>query len=106
MNKTLLAIVTLGLALGAQAQDKKPIQVCAWIVETRDSDFENFEFWMQADHDFEFIYVIGGQGVIRDSGHASSPSQGSMILHPGTPEKIKLWGTSPGGPAKIDLVLE
>jgi hypothetical protein len=106
MTAKILTLLTLGLALTAHAQDKKPVQLCSWIKETRDPDFMNFEFWMQADSEFELYYVIGGQGVVRDSGHDSSPSSGVLLLHPGRPEKMRLWGTTPGGPAKVDISIE
>ena len=106
MTTKLFALLTIGLAAAAQAQDKKPVKICAWIVETVDPDFRNFEFWMQADSEFETFYVIGGKGVVRDSGHDSSPSSGILLLHPGRPEKLRLWGTSAGGPAKVDISIE
>jgi hypothetical protein len=105
MTTKLLAALALSLSLTASAQDKKPIQLCAWMLETRDN-FQNFELRMQADREFDFYYVIGGEGVVRESGKAHSPSSGVEVLHPGKPDRIWGWGTTPGGPAKIDITVE
>jgi hypothetical protein len=102
-------IPTLVLALLVPIQPQsslKPTQLCAWIVETRDDDFQNFNLWLQADREIEFFYVIGGEGVVRSSGKSHSPSSGTYVLDPGKPEKPWGFGTNPGGPATVDIIVE
>jgi hypothetical protein len=102
-----LAGLTLASALAAPPQaGKKPPQICAWILETRDDDFQTFDLWLEADRELEFLYVIGGQGIVRSSGKSHSPSRGSYVLNPHKAEKVWGYGTNPGGPAKVDIAVD
>jgi hypothetical protein len=106
MTFRLVAVCLAGLMLASAQSSKKPAQVCGWILETRDDRFQNFDLWLEADREVSFLYVIGGQGIVRESGKSHSPSRGSYVLHPGRAEKVWGYGTNPGGPAKVDITVE
>jgi hypothetical protein len=95
----------LSLPLLAQS-DQKPTQLCAWIIETRHEDVEHFDLWFQADRELEFLYVIGGEGIVDGSGKSHSPSSGSYVLKPGKAEKPWGFGTTINAPAKVDITVE
>jgi hypothetical protein len=103
-----LAALTFSLAISARAQDNpKPAQVCAWIVETKEpNDVHHFALWLQADAELDFRYVIGGQGIVTESGKSHSPSSGTLVLHAGKAEKPWGFGTTMETPAKVDITVE
>jgi hypothetical protein len=103
-----LAGLTLCFSLTAQAQDNKKMpQVCAWIVETKHpTDVHQFDLWLQSDAALEFLYVIGGEGIVTSSGKSHSPSSGSYDLRAGKAEKPWGFGGTVDAPAKLDFVVE
>jgi hypothetical protein len=105
---TCLAALSLCLCSIAQAQVKsKAPQVCAWIVETKDADkVHQFDLWLEADAEVDFLYVIGGAGVITPSGKSHSPSSGTYNLSPHKAEKPWGYGTSVNSSAKIDITVD
>jgi hypothetical protein len=97
-------VLCLCLCLTARAQAK---QVCGWLVETNKPDNEHmFDLWLQADGEMDFLYKIGGEGVVTDSSHSHSPSSGTFVLHAGKAEKPWGFGTTLNPPAKIDISIE
>jgi hypothetical protein len=87
-------------------QNAKPSQLCAWIIETRHEDVEHFDLWLQADRELEFLWVVGGEGVVNGSGKSHSPSSGSYVLGPGKAEKPWGFGTTINAPARVDITVE
>jgi len=88
----MLLRITAGLAffasLTAQAQT---IQICGWLIETNKPDnAHDFDVWLESDTEIEFLYKIGGAGVVTDGMKAHSPGSGTYVLHAKKPEKV--WG--------------
>lgn len=108
MNPTRITCLALCLVWTAQAQEKsKAPQVCAWIVETKEpDDLHQFNLWLEANSDVDFLYVIGGAGVITPSGKSHSPSSGTFNLHARKAEKPWGFGTTANPPAKVDITVE
>jgi len=99
-----VAGLMLCFCLTARAQAK---EVCGWLVETNKPDNEHsFDLWLQADGEMDFLYKIGGEGVVTESGKSHSPSSGTYVLHAGKAEKPWGFGTTVSPPAKIDISVE
>jgi hypothetical protein len=103
-----LAGLTLCFSLTVRAQSsQKPTQICAWIVETNHADnLHQLDLWLQSDHELEFQYIIGGEGIVNGSGKSHSPSSGSYVLNAGKAEKPWGFGSTVNAPAKIDITVE
>ncbi len=77
------------------------------MVETNEpDDVHHFDLWLQSDSELEFIYAIGGEGIVSDHSKSHSPSKGSFVLHPGKAEKPWGFGSNVSAPAKIDITVE
>ncbi len=82
-------------------------QVCAWMKETVKSDDEHyFELWLQADSETEFLYQIGGKGVVTASLTANSPTSATYSLNAEKAEKVWAYGSTLTPPGKIDFSVE
>ena len=104
MSKRLVAFCVLLLCWAAPVQ---ATTVCAWMKETVDSDqMHNFDLWAQADGDVDFLYQIGGRGVVTESMTANSPGSGTYSLHAGIAEKMWGYGSTLDPPGKIDFSVE
>jgi hypothetical protein len=108
MTTQCLAGLALCFCLTAQAQKSpKAAQVCGWIAETNDhGDYHQYELWLQSESELEFMYAIGGEGIVSDHSKSHSPSKGSFVLHPGKAEKAWTFGSNVSPPAKIDFLVE
>ena len=92
----------LGLAGPAGAT-----QLCGWLKETVDpDDMRRFELWLKADAHIDFLYKIGGEGVITRTGKSHSRSRATSSLDPGKPEAVWHFGTTTDEPATIDITAE
>ena len=108
MTTQCVAGLALCFSLTTQAQNNpKAPQVCGWIVETNESnDVHHFDLWLQSDKDLEFLYAIGGEGIVSDHSKSHSPSHGSFVLHSGEKDKPWGFGTTVSTPAKVDITVE
>ena len=104
MLSRLFAALIFCFSLTALAQST---QVCAWLVETAQPDnVYSFDIWLQADAKLDFLYKIGGAGVVTDSGKFHSPGSGTFALNVGKAEKVWGFGVTMDPPAKIDIGIE
>jgi hypothetical protein len=100
------AAVGLALVLGAAAP-AQATQICGWLKETNQpDDVHEFALWLKSDARVEFLYQIGGKGVVTPSGSSHSPSSGTYSLDPGRPESPWHFGTNVEAPATIDIIVE
>jgi len=62
--RTAVAALLAALALIAPA---RAANVCAWMLETNggdDGNYRQLEIWLQSDADVDFLYKIGGKGIL------------------------------------------
>ncbi|HUO97190.1 MAG TPA: hypothetical protein VMU01_00895 [Rhizomicrobium sp.] len=103
MVKRLLA----GVLMLAWATPCHAAQVCAWMKESvENGNDHHLQVWMQADAHIEFLYKIGGQGVVDASGSSNSPASATYMLDPGRAESVWEGGGTLNPPGKIDVSLE
>jgi hypothetical protein len=97
----------LGLLLYCWAIPAHAAQVCAWMKETiQPEDVYDFELWLQADSDVDFLYQIGGKGVVSESLTGNSPTSATYTLNAGKAEKVWGYGSTLDAPGKIDFSVE
>jgi hypothetical protein len=100
-------IVALCLFLFCWSAPAQAAQVCAWMKEAiQADDVHDFELWLEADSRIDFLYQIGGKGVVTASMSGNSPSSATFSLDPGTPEKVWGYGSTLNPPGKIDFSVE
>src|SRR5690349_11969568 len=91
------------LPLAAPAQT----QVCGWLIETLKSESTyDFDIWLQSDAPLDFLYKIGGAGVVSESLKAHSPGSGTFNLEAGKATKVWGFGSTIDPPAKLDFTIE
>src|SRR5260370_20544809 len=101
MYPRFIALLMFGLLAAARAETP---QVCGWLVETNKPDnVYMFDLWLQADTEMEFLYKIGGEGIVSEGNKAHSPSSGTYVLHSGKPAEPWGFGVTLYPPAKIDI---
>ena len=104
MSKRLVAVCVLIVCWTAPAQ---ATQVCAWMKETVQSENEHdFELWLQADNKVDFLYQIGGKGVVTASLTDNSPASATYSLDAGVAEKVWGTGSTLDPPGRIDFSVE
>jgi hypothetical protein len=102
MRLTVALILCLPVAAPAQAA-----QVCGWLVETLESENTYmFDIWLQSDAPLDFVYNIGGTGVVSESSRAHSPGSGTYTLNAGKAQKVWGFGSTLYAPAKLDFTIE
>jgi hypothetical protein len=95
------AVATLGAAQAASAA-----QICAWMDETVEpEDARHVQLWLQSDGEVEFLYEIGGKGLVDASGKSHSPSSGTFLLHPGEKDSPWSFGATLSPPGRIDVTV-
>jgi hypothetical protein len=104
MSKHFAALCVLAFCWVVPAQ---ATTVCAWMKESVDSDqMYSFDVWVQADSEVDFLYQIGGKGVVTESMTGNSPGSGTYSLHAGVAEKMWGYGSTLNPPGKIDFSVE
>jgi hypothetical protein len=82
-------------------------QVCAWMTETLgEDDFHEVTLWVEADEEFDFYYMIKGEGLKGEGMRSHSPGSGTFGLHARKPDKPWGFGATLSGPGVIDIVAE
>ncbi len=83
------------------------VQLCAWMTETvGEDDLHEVAVFMQADEDFDFYYMIKGEGFTSEGMRAHSPGSGTFVLHAKKPDKPWGFGATLSGPGQIDIIAE
>ena len=102
MWRMLAVVVVLLVPMHAQAA-----QICGWLVESNESDDERLvSLWLQSDKDIDFLYKIGGRGIVTDSGESNSPSTASDTLRAGQADSPWHFGSALNPPGHIDVTVE
>ena len=97
----------LSLLLFCWAVPAHAANVCGWMKEViQPEDVYDFELWLQADADVDFLYRIGGKGVVTESLTANSPTSATYSLEAGKAEKVWSFGSTLDAPGKIDFSVE
>jgi hypothetical protein len=104
MRWMVAAAIVLTVAFAGEA---RATQLCGWIVETtEENDFHKLVLYLSADKETEFLYKLGGQGIVDGSGHSHSPSKGSFYLRDGQTDSAWSFGATLNAPGKIDVIVE
>jgi hypothetical protein len=99
-----VAAILLTVAFMGEA---RAAQLCAWIVETNEeNDVHKLKLLLSTDKEVEFLYKIGGQGIVDGSGHSHSPSSGTFFLRDGQTDSPWSFGATLTAPGKIDVTVE
>ena len=100
----LLSVLALVCSTSVQAE---AAQVCAWLLETNQpDDVRMLNLWLQSDSDVDFLYQIGGDGIVTGSGRANSPSSATFSLIAGKAERAWGFGATFDAPGKIDVTVD
>lgn len=95
------------LSTVAVMSEARAAQLCAWIVETNEeNDVHKLKLYLSSDKEIEFLYKIGGQGIVDGMGHSHSPSKGTFLLHAGETDNPWSFGATLTAPGKIDVIVE
>jgi hypothetical protein len=100
-----IAVVLAALACAAPA---RAANVCAWMLEKNGGDeymVRNLEIWLESDGDVDFLYKIGGEGIVSGESKGNSPSSGTYVLHPKEPSKPWGFGMTLYPPGAIDVTI-
>jgi hypothetical protein len=104
MSRKWIAALVLIVLLPMPAQ---AAQICGWLVESNQPDDERMlDLWLQSDVDVNFLYQIGGKGIVTSSGTSNSPSSATYNLEAGKAEKAWGFGSTLDPPGKIDVIVE
>jgi hypothetical protein len=77
------------------------------MIEKVDSESTyTFDIWAETDAPLDFLYKIGGTGVVSEGLKAHSPGSGTFTLRPGKAQRVWGFGSTISPPAKIEFVLE
>src|SRR5258708_28191632 len=99
-------IVALVFCLPLAAATQAP-QVCGWLIERLESENTYaFDIWLQSDARLDFLYKIGGAGVVSESLKAHSPGSGTFTLDAGKATKVWGFGSTLYPPATLDFTIE
>jgi hypothetical protein len=82
-------------------------QICSWLVESNEpDDVRVLTVWLQSDVDADFLYKIGGKGIVNHMGYGNSPTDATYSLHAGQAETPWHYGGTLDAPATIDITVE
>ena len=104
MLRTVCCAIGAAVLLAGPAQ---AVTVCAWIDETLgEDDYRELKLWLEADGPADVYYMIKGEGLSAEGMKAHSPSSGTLVLHPKTPNSPWTFGVTLVPPGKVDVVAE
>jgi len=104
------ALLPAGAAFALLLGFSAPIEaakICGWLVESNEpNDVRSLDLWLESDEDIDFLYKIGGDGIVTDSGKSNSPASATYTLAAGKPSKAWGFGSTLGSAGKIDVSVE
>jgi hypothetical protein len=102
-SKAVAALAFLGLFTASS----HAATVCAWMIESNQPDqVREVDIWLQSDQDINFLYQVGGKGIITDSGHMNSPGSGTFSLKAGKADRAWGFGATLDSAGKIDITMD
>lgn len=95
------------VATVALVGEARATQLCGWIVETNEeNDVHKLTLYLSSDKEIEFLYKLGGRGIVDGSGHSHSPSKGTFLLRDGQTDSPWSFGATLTAPGEIDVIVE
>jgi hypothetical protein len=82
-------------------------EVCSWLVEgEQPGHVRSLELWLQADSPVNFMFDVGGRGIVSATEDNNSPLRAAYALSPGDTRKVWSYSNTFYPPGKIDITLE
>jgi hypothetical protein len=82
-------------------------QICAWLVEgAQPGHVRTFDLWMESDADINFLYDVGGRGLMSVAGDQNSPTSATYALNANDPRKAWSYSATFYPPGKIEITLD
>ena len=95
-------LVVIGAAVPAHAA-----KLCGWMVETEEpDDVRKLKIFLSSDAEVDFLYKIGGKGIVYPGNTGNSPSSGTFTLHAGQTDSPWSYGQTLEPPGQIDINIE
>jgi hypothetical protein len=106
MSKPMIAAIAAVALSFAFAAEARATQICGWMVEKIEGDdLHSVDIYLQADGEMEFLYKVGGRGLLSEGSRSHSPSSGTYVLHAGQAERVWGFGATLSPPGKIDITM-
>lgn len=96
-------LVSFALSFTAPAQAAK---LCGWMVETQEDDERKLKIFLSSDAEVDFLYKIGGKGIVYPGNAGNAPNSGTFTLHPGQTDSPWSYGQTLEPPGSIDVNIE
>jgi len=107
MSRVGRAVAAAALLLVLAGMPARATQICGWIVEKIEAnEVHQLDLWLQADGDLEFLYKIGGEGILSEGSRMHSPGRGTFLLHPGKADRPWGFGATLSPPGTIDIIAD
>lgn len=96
-------LVSLAISFSAPA---KAAKLCGWMVESQEDDERKLKIFLSSDAEVDFLYKIGGKGIVVPGNTGNSPDSGTFTLHPGQTDSPWSYGQTMDPPGQIDVDIE
>jgi len=97
-------VATFAFSFGGSAQAAK---LCAWMIESEEpNDVRHLKIYLSSDAEVDFVWTIGGKGIVYPGNTGNSPSSGTFTLHAGQTDSPWSYGQTLEPPGQIDVNLE
>ncbi len=96
-------LFSLAVSFSAPA---KAAKLCGWMVESQEDDERKLKIFLSSDAEVDFLYKIGGKGIVYPGNAGNAPNSGSFTLHPGQTESPWSYGQTLEPPGKIDVNID
>jgi hypothetical protein len=98
-------VVLISPAVSSSAP-AKAAKLCGWMVETQEDDERKLKIFLSSDAEVDFLYKVGGRGIVVPGNTGNSPSSGSFTLHAGQTDSPWSYGQTMDPPGQIDVNIE
>lgn len=76
------------------------------MVESQEDDERKLKIFLSSDAEVDFLYKIGGKGIVVPGNTGNSPDSGTFTLHPGQTDSPWSYGQTMDPPGQIDVDIE
>jgi hypothetical protein len=84
----------------------KAAKLCGWMVESQEDDERKLKIFLSSDAEVDFLYKIGGKGIVVPGNTGNAPNSGSFTLHAGQTDSPWSYGQTMEPPGQIDVSIE
>jgi len=84
----------------------KAAKLCGWMVETQEDDERKLKIFLSSDAEVDFLYKIGGRGIVVPGNTGNAPNSGTFSLHTGQTDSPWSYGQTMDPPGQIDVNIE